>query len=949
MMRLYTTLILIAFSFFAKGQTFSWTGYHHIDDASTFNIPINVSGLQNTLNTSFGVSHICLDITHSYDADLVIKLQSPTGTIITLLEGIGGAGNNFTGTCLGMDGVAFSLASPPYTGLFFPTGEINSFNNGQNPNGTWLLSVTDLSAPDTGSIHSASILFTNNPPVQPGVPGLGAPVGTYLCGSCTCPGGAAGCDLLPDMTASGKELQLGYIETQGTLFVSNATPNIGSGPLDIFGIDSCFCGGVHVPCNTTCPTGEQLSHVVKQRVYQKVPGKDTLSYYDRFAGKMTFHPQHGHLHVDNWANYTLRTATSNPDARTWPIVATSIKQSFCLVNLGDCAQNPGECTANDGSTILTVPNSYLGWHTGCQLNQGIYPGEYDVYSSSLNDPMPLVNVCNGTYYLVSITDPDNVFEESDENNNWIAVPITLTQQNVTPLITPGGPTTFCQGGSVTLTASPATNYHWSNGELTQSIVVTTAGTFTVSSDCGAATMTSAPITTSIIPSNSVADVAISLTTGTNPTCPGVFLVFNATSVNGGNNPVYQWKINGITVQNSSSATYSSSALANGDIVSCTMVSNISCLANPTVNSNAITMVVSAPSQPTATITQTAGTNPTCQGNVMTFTASISAGLNPSYQWRVNGAPVGGNSNTYSSTTLTNGQTVKCDITYNYSCPAQAIIGTGTAVNDYRNDNGVAYPTYYGNGRQQYLIRASELDAFGITAGKISSISFHTASGIGDPVTLNGYTIKIGQTAATVMAGAFLTPTMTTVFGPLNYTPTLNTWNRHLFNVPFEWDGFSNLVIDICFSNQVYGNAAYTNYQTAASFQSCVYYQEDLAPGAGACNTPVVSNSGTMRPNMSLDVAEKNVTSSNTITVNMNPAGNTYTFNGTVSSSWSNAANWVNNSMPPSTIGPCGEIIIDPPAASECVLNQPQSVVQGAKITVRPGKKFRVMGNLTVIQ
>lgn len=949
MMRLYTTIILIAFSFFARAQSFTWSGYQHITDLSTTTVPINVSGLQPTIDNNFGVAHVCLYINHSYDADLIITLQSPAGTIVNLIQNTGAAGNNFTGTCLGMDGVSFLIAQAPFTGLFFPAGEINSFNNGQNPNGSWTLRVSDISAPDTGYISSASIEFTNNPPLQPGVPGLGAPVGTYLCGTCTCPGGAAGCDLLPDMTSSRKEIEFGHTETPGTLDISNATPNIGSGPLDIYGIDSCFCGGTHVPCNTVCPNGIPLSHVVKQRIYQKIPGRDTLSYYDRFAGKMTFHPQHGHLHVDNWANYTLRTATSNPDARTWPIVATGTKQSFCLINLGNCATNPGECVDNNNNTILTVPNSNLGWHSGCGLNQGIYPGNYDVYSQGLNDPMPLLNVCNGNYYIVSITDPDNNFLESDETNNWVAVPITLTQQNVTPIITPGGSTTFCQGGSVTLTASPASNYHWSTGETTQSIVVTAAGTYSVTVDCGTASTSSAPVTTTTIPSNSVADVDIALTTGSNPTCPGVFLVFSATSVNGGNAPVYQWKINGVTVQSSSSQTYSTATLNNGDIISCTLVSNISCLANPIVNADPITMVIAAPSLPVAVITQTAGTNPTCQGNGMTFTATITGGLNPVYQWRVNGVAVGNNSNTYSSTTLTSGQTVKCDISYNFSCPSQAIIGTGTAVNDYRSNSGAAYPTYYGNGKQQYLVRAAELDAQGITAGKISSISFNVASGIGDPVILNGYTIKIAQTSVNVMTNAFLAPTFTTVFGPANYTPTLNTWNRHQFSTPVDWDGFSNLLVEICFSNQVFGNAAYTNYQTASTFLSSAFYQEDLQPGAGACATTVVSSSVSMRPNMSLDVSEKNITSSNIITVAMNPAGNIYTFTGTTSGSWSTPSNWLNNAMPPSVMGPCGEIIIDPPVAVECILNVPQTVVQGAKITVRPGKKFRVMGNLTVVQ
>ncbi|MBL7923387.1 MAG: choice-of-anchor L domain-containing protein [Bacteroidia bacterium] len=45
-------------------------------------------------------------------------------------------------------------------------------------------------------------------------------------------------------------------------------------------------------------------------------------------------------------------------------------------------------------------------------------------------------------------------------------------------INPSGPTTFCQGGSVTLTAS-SSGVLWSNGSTTQSITVNTAGTYTV--------------------------------------------------------------------------------------------------------------------------------------------------------------------------------------------------------------------------------------------------------------------------------------------------------------------------------------------------------------------------------------------------------------------------------------------------------------------------------------
>ena len=942
-MRIFTIAILLACSFVAKAQTFTWSGYQHIADDASFNVPIVVNGLQNTLDASFGIARVCLNITHRNDADLVVSITSPSGTVVKLIENIGGSGDNFLGTCLGQDGVAFTAAQAPYTGIFFPVGDVSSFNNGQNPNGTWILTVTDVAAPDTGSLHSVYIDFTNNPPMTSG--GSGIPVGNYLCGTCVCDGSIPGCDLLPDMTASALEILQNHQEQPGALFISNGTPNIGSGPLDVYGIDSCFCNGVHVPCNTICPSGDQIQHVVKQRIYQKVPGKDTLSYYDRFAGKMTFHPTHGHLHVDNWANYSLRTATSNPDARTWPIVANGTKQSFCLINLASCNANPGACVDNNGNNVLTVPNNGLGWHSGCGLNQGIYPGSYDIYSMNLNDPIPLVNVCNGNYYIVSITDPDNDFLESDETNNWVAVPITLTMQNVIPSIAAASSTVFCQGGSVTLTSTPASNYLWSTGETTQSINVTTAGTFTVSTNCGTSLSTSNAITTSIIPVNSVVSVAVSLTTGNNPTCSGALLVFTATPVNGGSAPIYQWKVNGVAV-GTNSQTYSTTTLTNGQVVTCTVTSDISCVPNASAVSPGLTMNITAQGEPAATISITNGHNPSCQGSGVTFTANIASSNSPSYQWKVNGVNVGSNSPTFSSASLTNGQQISCETISSANCPINASLGTAVTVNNTTSDLGAAYPTYYGNGRQQYLIKASELAALGVTKGKINSISFSIIGTLGNPLTLNNYTIKLGQTNTTVMTGAFQTPVLTNVFGPVNYTPVPNSVNRHAFTSPYNWDGVSNLVVDICFANGVYASAAYQNYQTATDFVSTTYYQEDNIGGTDACNRATGPNSGNMRPNMAFNVTPVNNITSNTIVIGVNPTGNVYTFIGT--GNWNVPSNWLGNVMPPSVVSTCGEIIVDP-ASGECILNVPQTVSEGSKITVRTGKKFRVMNNLTVQQ
>jgi HYR domain/Secretion system C-terminal sorting domain/Immunoglobulin I-set domain len=84
----------------------------------------------------------------------------------------------------------------------------------------------------------------------------------------------------------------------------------------------------------------------------------------------------------------------------------------------------------------------------------------------------------------------------------IAVSGTVNPAPPTPTITAGGPVTFCVGGSVVLTSSSATSYLWSTGETTQSITVTTAGTYTVTvtvTGCTSAPSAGTTVTVNPIP------------------------------------------------------------------------------------------------------------------------------------------------------------------------------------------------------------------------------------------------------------------------------------------------------------------------------------------------------------------------------------------------------------------------------------------------------------------
>jgi subtilisin-like proprotein convertase family protein len=159
-----STLIIISFTFKISAQTF-YGNNGLILDNQTLTKNLSVSGLPNNINqVSFGLEQICLNINHTYDADLTIKLIAPDGTIIKLIDNNGGSGNDFTNTCLRSD-VSTSIASgsAPFSGVYKPIEQIGLINNGQNPNGTWQLEVRDNSNNDQGTLNSWTLTFGTNP------------------------------------------------------------------------------------------------------------------------------------------------------------------------------------------------------------------------------------------------------------------------------------------------------------------------------------------------------------------------------------------------------------------------------------------------------------------------------------------------------------------------------------------------------------------------------------------------------------------------------------------------------------------------------------------------------------------------------------------------------------------------------------------------------------------
>jgi hypothetical protein len=164
--------------------------------------------------------------------------------------------------------------SAPFTGNFVPDYSLNLANNGSNPNGTWYLVVKDEVPQDQGTLLNFTLVFGANPPADPPPPP--GPCSMTNGQNCHCPDGSQDCDLLPDMTASALIIQQQHTEYSGYLTMSNATPNIGWGPMEIHGVDSCFCNGVSVPCSLSiCPDSSPVKQLVKQTLYHKHNGNIT--------------------------------------------------------------------------------------------------------------------------------------------------------------------------------------------------------------------------------------------------------------------------------------------------------------------------------------------------------------------------------------------------------------------------------------------------------------------------------------------------------------------------------------------------------------------------------------------------------------------------------------------------------------------------------------------------
>lgn len=209
-------------------------------------------------------------------------------------------------------------------------------------------------------------------------------------------------------------------------------------------------------------------------------------------------------------NYGHVRSSSNPasqffiNGQVWPNVSPTLQSTeliiddfvvnrvlggnFCVATAAIASTDldgiicPGESvTLTASGAGFTDPITGFTWSTGA-VTQAI-----------------TVNPVNTTTYIVSVTDgfctatanytltvqpspacPEICNNTLDDDGDGLADCADLDCA-ASATITAGGPTTFCVGGNVVLTAGPAgaVSYLWSTGAATQSITVSTTNTFVV--------------------------------------------------------------------------------------------------------------------------------------------------------------------------------------------------------------------------------------------------------------------------------------------------------------------------------------------------------------------------------------------------------------------------------------------------------------------------------------
>lgn len=235
------------------------------------------------------------------------------------------------------------------------------------------------------------------------------------------------------------------------------------------------------------------------------------------------------------------------------------------------------------------------------LDAGSYPGATFAWSNGGTSQTTTIT-SSGTYSC-TVTKSNGCVATSN------AITVTVNALPAAPTISASGSTTFCNGGSVTLTSSQTTGIVWSDNSTAASVTTNASGTYDVTyTDGNGCSVTSASTTVTVNPNPTAPTISAS---GPTTFCTGDSVVLSSSQATGN-----MWSTmattQAITVM--ASGTYS---VVYTDVNGCSATSNTT-----------TTSVSNAPA-PTVSVV---GATALCPGETVTLTASAG----DTYLWSPNG-------------------------------------------------------------------------------------------------------------------------------------------------------------------------------------------------------------------------------------------------------------------------------------------------------------------------
>ncbi len=317
---------------------------------------------------------------------------------------------------------------------------------------------------------------------------------------------------------------------------------------------------------------------------------------------------------------TAATTNSNTITVTvLPLVAPSA--SLFLPTTTTCLGSPLTGTVNAtnaGSSPAyqwTINNSPIPGFADSVISYGSFTNRDTLrveVTSNATCAFPATVVSNA--YVISVLPyitPSVVINADTIGAVCTGTPVTFTATANNAGNTPTY-TWYKNGNSVSGSANSYSSAQLSNGDFVYCLLHT-----------GQQCVTADPVTSDTLVVQIAAPVVPQLTISSNQglvICAGTSVQFNAAGINGGINPIYTWQVNGTNVASGNS--YTTSSLANGDIVSCNMASSLGCVANSGLaTSNPLQLIVSS------------NATPAIQKNGCELAADFIP--NVAYQWYVN--------------------------------------------------------------------------------------------------------------------------------------------------------------------------------------------------------------------------------------------------------------------------------------------------------------------------